>query len=303
MHPDDEQRAVLAAILRRIGADPGDARPLPGGSVNRTYRVARPAGDIVLRFPVDPRRGDEFPVEEWASRAAGRAGIPVADVVRRGVEGGVPFLVSVHVDPHPDPVADPWTRLGLLARAVGSVPLDDAPHSLFSRFGTDLAAAWDAHVRYDLAALDDGDPLLRDGAYDPDALPWLRARFASLARTPFELGFAHGDLAPRNLISRGRDAVPVLIDWGAATTGPTPWTDARRVTEWALVDGTVALADLEAFRDAAGLGGDDARRTLIAMTALHLVDTTRWARERRPDLYPGYAARCRAGLRRLAAEE
>jgi Ser/Thr protein kinase RdoA (MazF antagonist) len=303
MDPDAERPAVLAAILRRIGAAPDDARPLPGGNVNRTYRVTRPTGDVVVRLPVDPRRDDEFPVEEWAARAADRAGIPVAAVVQRGVEDGVPFLVSAYVDPHPEPVDRPWTQLGRLARAVGCVPLDDAPPSLFSRFGTDLAAAWDAHVRYDLAALDDGDPLLVDGAYAADGLPWLRARFASLARTRFDFGLAHGDLAPRNLISRGRDAVPVLIDWGAAATGPAPWTDARRVTEWALVDGTIALADLDAFRDAAGLGGDDARRTLIAMTALHLVDTTRWARERRPDLYAEYAARCRAGLGRLVAAE
>jgi aminoglycoside phosphotransferase (APT) family kinase protein len=155
--------------------------------------------------------------------------------------------------------------------------------------------------RLRLSSLDGDDPLLRDGAYPADALQWLRAHFAALAATPSDHGLAHGDLAPRNLLSRGRDAVPVLIDWGAATTGPTPWTDARRVTEWALVDGSIAAADHDGFLRAAGLDAPGDRRTLVAMTALHLVDTSRWAREQRPDLYAEYAARCRAGLERLAA--
>jgi aminoglycoside phosphotransferase (APT) family kinase protein len=299
--PDAERPAVLDAILRRMGAAPADARELGGGSVNRTYRVARPGGGLVVRIPADPRRADEYPVEEWAAGGAARAGIAVAAVRERGVQDGVPFLVQDFVPPHADPVEQPWSQLGRLARQLGTIDLAAAPDALFSRFGRDLVAAWDAHVAYGLTSLDGADPLREDGAYPADALPWLRARFAALAAIPFDHGLAHGDLAPRNLLSRGRDAVPVLIDWGAAMTGPTPWTDARRVTEWALLDGSIAAADHDGFLRAAGLDAPGDRRTLVAMTALHLVDTTRWAREQRPDLYAEYAARCRAGLERLAA--
>jgi aminoglycoside phosphotransferase (APT) family kinase protein len=294
-----DRPAALDGVLVRIGATPADARELPGGSVNRTYRVARPGGDVVVRIPVDPRREDEFPVEEWAAAAAARAGIPVPAVLERGVEDGVPYLVQEHVPPHAVPVAEPWTELGRLARAVGRVDLADAPASLFTRFGRDLGAAWDAHVAYGLASLDGDDPLLRDGAYPADAAPWLRERFAALAGTRFDHGLAHGDLAPRNLLSRGPDAAPVLLDWGAAETGPTPWTDARRVTAWTRLDGSVTAAEHDAFMAAAGLDGAAAQRTLVAMTALHLVDVTRWARERRPDLYAEHVDRCRAGLARL----
>ncbi|WP_259362838.1 hypothetical protein [Curtobacterium sp. ME12] len=35
------------------------------------------------------------------------------------------------------------------------------------------------------------------------------------------------------------------------------------------------------------------------MTALHLLDVTRWARDRRPDLYDEYLGRCRSGLERI----
>jgi len=297
---DDARPAALDGILRRIGAAPGEARKLPGGSVNRTYRVARTGGDVVVRFPADARRADEFPVEEWAASAAARAGIAVPAVLERGIRDGVPYLVQAFVPSHAEPVADPWTELGRLACAVGRVDPADAPDSLFTRFGRDLPAAWEVHVAYGRASLDGDDPLLRDGAYPADALPWLRERFAALARAPFDHGLAHGDLAPRNLLSRGPGAAPVLIDWGAAETGPTPWTDARRVTAWTHLDGSVTAAEHDAFMAAAGLDDAEAQRTLVAMTALHLVDVTRWARERRPDLYAEHSARCHAGLARLA---
>jgi hypothetical protein len=93
----------------------------------------------------------------------------------------------------------------------------------------------------------------------------------------------------------------VLIDWGAAETGPAPWTDARRVFAWRFIDGSVTRTDHDDFMTAAGLASDDDddHRRLASMTALHLLDVTRWARDRRPDLYDEYLGRCRSGLERI----
>ncbi|WIB75843.1 phosphotransferase [Curtobacterium sp. MCPF17_002] len=291
-------------VLRSVGASASRAEPLPGGAVNHTYRASRDdagTGAVVLRFPVDPLREDEFPVEAWAARQAGRAaGIPVATPLVHGVERGVPFSVSEYVPHDPRPVEHPWTWLGTVARTVGTVPLDEAPSSLFSRFGTDLAQAWSAHVAYNAAALGPGDRLRRDGAYGADgSAEAIRGLLDGLAAQRFDFGLAHGDLAPRNLVSRGPDRPPVLIDWGAAETGPTPWTDARRVFEWAFVDGSITRQEYDEFAVAAGLASDADRRTLASMTTLHLLDVTRWALANRPDLYDEYVERCRAGLERL----
>jgi hypothetical protein len=251
----------------------------------------------VLRFPVDPLREDEFPVEAWAAAQAARVGVPVARPIVHGVSRGVPFAVSEYVPADPRPIEHPWTWLGAVARTVGTIPLDDAPDSLFSRFGRDLATAWSAHLDYGLSALGPGDPLRRDGAYGSAAE--VRGVLEPLVDRPFDFGLAHGDLAPRNLVSRGPARSPVLIDWGAAQTGPMPWTDARRVFEWAFVDGSIARADHQEFVASAGLASDDDRRTLAAMTVLHLLDVTRWALERRPDRYDEYRERCRTGVERL----
>lgn len=298
MLDDDTHRHRLDAVLRAVGSSAGQTERLPGGSVNHTYRVRRAVGaDVVVRFPVDPLRSDEFPVEAWAARAAAAAGISVARPLDHGVQDGVPFIVSEYVAPDPRPIDRPWTWLGSSARTVASIDLGEAPSSLYTRFGTDLAQAWSAHLAYNIAALVADDPLRHDGAYA--AAGALRRHVERLAAERFAFGLAHGDLAPRNLIARGPDRAPVLIDWGAAATGPSPWTDARRVFEWAFVDGTISRAEYDEFTAAAGLATPADHATLASLTALHLVDVTRWARDRRPDLYAEYVGRCRVGLERI----
>lgn len=167
---------------------------------------------------------------------------------------------------------DPVVRLmrGVLERVGGVVG--------YSRFGPDLASAWSAHLDYNVAALDGDDPLGRDLAYASPSE--LRRRLRSLQYQQFPFGLAHGDLAPRNLVSQDAEGAPVLIDRGAAKTGPTSWTDARRVLEWAFVDRSISPDDLDQFLRGAGLAGEHVRETVVSITALHLLDVTSWALER-----------------------
>jgi aminoglycoside phosphotransferase (APT) family kinase protein len=267
------------------------------GVVNAVFRVWGTGFDWVVRFPVDPSRPNEFPLEEWALAVARRAGIRVPEVVGSGVLDDVPFLVLEYLEPaavHPE---NPWAWLGRYAHAVSGVPLTGAPDAVFSRFGRDLPAAWHAHLAYNLDALDDHDPLLHNGGYSKKQQPALRALLTELGSARFEHGLAHGDLAPRNLISRGSTEAPVLLDWGTASVGPAPWTDLQRVYQWAVHDQTVPPAALVRFAAAAGLPlTDDTERMLVRLTVLRFLDLARWARERRPDLYPDYLAACAAGV-------
>lgn len=294
MAHDETPAAVLESLVRELGGAPDHVEALPGGAVNLTHRVRLTTGDVVVRIPRDPLDADVFPVETWATTAAARSGIAVAPVLRSGRRGGLPYLVSEYVEPDPRPVVDPWHRLGRAARAVGVVPLDGAPPSLYSRFGADLPTSWRAHVEYNVRSLAGDDPLLQAGAYTSAST--LRDVLGPLGTTAFDHGLAHGDLAPRNLLSRGPDRAPVLLDWGAAEAGPTPWTDARRVFAWATLDGAVTDTELAAFLAAAGIDSASDRRVLAAMTALHLLDVARWARDRRPDRYASSTERCRRGL-------
>ena len=62
-------------------------------------------------------------------------------------------------------------------------------------------------------------------------------------------------------------------------------------------DQTVPRAALDDFAAAVGLPlTDDTERMLVRLTVLRVLDLARWARERRPDLYPDYLAACAAGI-------
>ncbi|MGY4858829.1 aminoglycoside phosphotransferase family protein [Cryobacterium sp. AP23] len=288
---------LASRIVRGRGREPVAVTPL-GGVVNEVFRVQGAGFDWVVRFSADPERPNEFPVEVWAMRAARQAGIPVPDVVGSGRLDGRPYLVLQYCEPMLDGPADPWTWLGRYARSVSRLPLDGAPEAVFSRFGRDLPAAWRAHLAYNLDALGADDPLQRDGAYSAGERSGLRALLTDLQTAPFDFGLAHGDLAPRNLIAPLRPAAPVLLDWGAASTGPAPWTDLQQVYQWAVHDRTIAPAALAAFAAAAGTPMTEAtERTLVRLTVLRFLDLARWARERRPELYPDYLAACAAGIR------
>lgn len=296
-HEPDAARALR--VVRSLGAEPWTVERL-GGVVNTVLRVRGDGVDWVVRTPVDAARPDEFPLERWALEAAGACGVPVPEVLHVGSSGGVPVMVSHYVVPAAEATARPWWWLGRHAATAARARLDDAPDGLFSRFGRDLDRAWDSHVAYNLSSLTESDQLLADGGYGVDDLPTLRRWVDDLARLDAPQGLVHGDLAPRNLVSQGRDAAPVLLDWGTATTGPAPWADLERVFRTTVLDAEhpwSAVVDV-----AAGMGvtlDDSTLGTLRRLTALRLLDLARWAQARRPDLYPTYRDACAVGLATL----
>ncbi|MFF1573478.1 phosphotransferase [Leifsonia sp. NPDC058292] len=291
----DETRAL--AVARGLGLDVQQAETLPG-VVNVVVRVSGDRADAVVRFAADDSRPNEFPLEEWCYGAARSAGIPSPAVLGSGVHEGVEFLVLEYVQATSAEPIEHWRWLGRYASLIAQLPIgDDAPEELFSRFGRDLPRAWAEHVRYNIAALDEHDDLLALGVYPPSEQGRLTGLLASLDRADFEFGLAHGDLAPRNLIPA--TGAPVLIDWGAATTGPAPWTDVLTVYQWAVDAGTVPLAAFRTFAHAAGIDPVRAAPTLDALSALRHLDLARWAVARRPDLVPRYVQAARDGLARV----
>ena len=288
-----------ARVVGRHGGQADAVFALPG-NVNRVFRVSGPATDWVVRSPLDDRRFDEFPLEVWAARGASGQGVPAPPVVAAGDLDGRPYLVLEYVEPYEtDSPGAAWQWLGRYAARVAVVPLEDAPTQIFSRFGRDLGSAWRAHLQYNLDALSSHDPLLDDGVYARQDRERLRASIEQLMLVDFRHGLAHGDLAPRNLVLRRPPLPPVLLDWGTVTTGPAPWTDLQRVYAWMRYDRSIDELALAQFAEGAGVPLDEqATAVLEQLSAVRFLDLSRWARERRPDLYP---EQCRSSRLALAA--
>lgn len=300
MAPSDDDVAFATRIAGMHGGGADQIASLPG-VVNSVLRVTGVSNDWVVRFPVDRQRPNEFPTEIWVAHQASELGIDTPPVVATGYLDNRPYMVVEYIAPQGEPDDDQmWSWLGRYAATLAMVPLDDAPDEIFSRFGRDLSSAWRSHLRYNLDELSERDSLIVDGVYLRQDLDRLRALLEPLEMTDLAFGIAHGDLAPRNLIPRHTPLPPALIDWGATTTGPAPWTDLQQVYVWAVHDRTISLDALHHFAAAAGLPmGDRVTAILNQMTALRFLDLARWAKDRRPDLYDNYRHSSRVGLRNI----
>ena len=96
-----------------------------------------------------------------------------------------------------------------------------------------------------------------------------------LADTKMSFGLSHGDLASGNVLVRP-DGALVLIDWGAATCGPIPYTDLLILERIHASDDNPSIKDLAAY--AVGYDLDLGRicPTLDAIRKLTALDLVRW---------------------------
>lgn len=296
---------IAASAGLRVGAGGGSVRPLTGGNQNHVFRVRGPGTDAVVRFARDDARWDcdPFDVEAWCLPTARAAGIPTAPLLARGRLEGVSYLVLGYVPgaTRTRGSVEEWHLLGTFARRAAQVlPDDDAPDGLFGRFGRDLPLAWQRHLQFNLDALGPSDPLLAAGVYAADDAGSVARILEMLRAVPFDHGLAHGDLSPRNLVVPDLGAA-VLIDWGAASAGPAPWTDLLVVRRWWLGQDPqtpVTDDDLEAFAQGCGIDLVAEAPTIDALELVHALDVVRWALDRRPDRFPELRGAARLTVRR-----
>ena len=164
----DRNAALAVRIATQLGLPVEPLETLRAGSVNQTFVVGYDAERCVIRFAVDPLRVDEFVTEAWCMRLAAAHGIASPAVVAVGTLEGVPYAVHRFV-PHVAQDAaggrHVWETLGRYARTIHGLPIsDDAPDGLFTRFGRDLAPAWQAHLAFNLAELTPADRLIALGS-------------------------------------------------------------------------------------------------------------------------------------------
>lgn len=298
--------ALAWRIADTLGLRPNHVRAVRDqGRVNHVFvvRCAAVAGAgerCVVRFALDPLRGDGYAVEAWCLVEAARHGIPGPEVVAVGTLDDVPYLVESYVDGVAGTMGGlaEWRTLGSYGRVVHAIPVTaEAPDGLFSRFGRDPAAAWRAHLSYNVGELNPSDPLIELGVYEIEVQPLLLEVMSRLGANDVAFGLSHGDLSLRNLLLPG-DGPPVLLDWDTAAVGPVPETDLLSLLRMHQGEDYPDRHGLEAFADGYGVVLDDVLPALTDQLVLAHLDVVRWARERRPDLLPETAAAARTGVAR-----
>jgi Ser/Thr protein kinase RdoA (MazF antagonist) len=281
--------AQLAAAIAEVhGLHAPSVTPIVGeGSVNHVFVVRSGEGALVVRFAIDSARQDSIDVEAWALTQATAHGIPSPSVVATGHVSGVPYLVQAFVEGVSGTERrslQQWRTLGEYASMVHAIPVTaEAPDALFSRFGRDLPQAWQAHLQYNMDQLVETDPLITLGVYEIGQQSTLRARIINLQATHWTFGLNHGDLSMRNLLVP-EYGDPVLIDWGSARAGPSPFLDFMNLRTAHCQQDDPSDQELRAFADGYGVSLERIEETLEDLAVLEALDLVRWAIDQRPDL-------------------
>jgi aminoglycoside phosphotransferase (APT) family kinase protein len=290
------------AMVEQLGPKGRSCREIVGlGEVNHVFVVDTPDGKWVIRFHRDPLEVDNYEKEAWCLCAMPTVGVPVPEFIGRGTVDGVSFIAQSFVEgenANDFRCHDLWSTLGRYCRAIGELTLgDSAPDSLFPRFGRDLKANWRQHIEYNLSQLTPDDPLLSLGAYELKHQDLLRASFSNLGEQIDRFGLTHGDLVPRNvLVSPGNQ--PVVLDWGSAFTGPSPYADYNRI--WS-DPGTEQFSyqELASFAEGYGSSLESMLGAMQDLKLLDRIDVIRWAIDRRPDRIIELVAKAKQATFRL----
>lgn len=290
--------AQLASAIGELhGLHAPSVTPIVGaGSANHVFVLRSSDATLVVRFAIDVARQDSVDLEAWALTQAAMHGIPSPSVVATGCLSGVPYLVQTFVEGVSGTerrTPQLWRTLGAYASRMHDIPITaEAPDTLFSRFGRDLPQAWQAHLQYSMDQLVKTDPLIALGVYEIGQQHSLRARITNLEATDLRFGLNHGDLSMKNLLVP-EYGVPVLIDWGSARAGPSPFLDFVGLLTAHRQQNDPSDAELLSFADGYGVSLEKIRETLENLMVIEALDLVRWAIDQRPDLLPQVAESAR----------
>jgi aminoglycoside phosphotransferase (APT) family kinase protein len=124
--------------------------------------------------------------------------------------------------------------------------------------------------------------LIALGVYEIGQQSSLRARISNLEATEWMFGLNHGDLSLTNLLVP-EHGLPVLIDWGSARAGPSPFLDFVGLLTAHRVQNDPSDQELLAFADGYGISLDTISETLENLMVIEALDLVRWAIDQRPD--------------------
>ena len=201
---------------------------LSGGLTNFVFSFRSKDGDFVIRISPDPHRINLFFKEQWASQAARKEGVPVAEILEVGAELiGHPYMVIRAVDgndaTHHPKRLEILRELGRLGAKINSIRTkgfgqtfdwSDNKLSKNSSFKDWLYGEYDAEGKVGL--------LEKHKLITPDRSKRLKKIFRESSTTRSRPVLNHSDLRLKNVIADDDGKVLALIDWEGCTSNISP---------------------------------------------------------------------------------
>lgn len=249
----DKFQDLARAVIKHHFGRARQVKYLSGGLTNFVFSFRSEGESYVIRISPDPHRINLFYKEQWASAAAKKAGVPVADILEVGAELiGLPFMVTRSIEGaeatyHPKRI-EILNELGRLGEKINSIPTkgfgqtfdwSDNKLSVNSRFKDWLYSEYDAEGKLEL--------LQRHRLITSKRAHALKKIFSEASRSKARPVLNHSDLRLKNVIADKDGKINAVIDWEGCTSNIAPaW-------ELSLALHDLGIDEMQSFLDGYGI--------------------------------------------------
>ena len=211
----------------------------PSGLTNFVFTVKHAEGNFVLRISPDSGRLNTFIKEQWAQKAARKAGAPVPEILEVGAEViPFPYMISTTVEGH-EATHHPerfeilrqmgqWAARINKIRTKGFGETFDWSENQLSR-NKSFKEYLENEYRYGSKL----QTLAKHRLLTRSQIGTLEKIFTEAGKTRQNGALTHGDLRLKNVIADGDGRIIAILDWGSCTSNIAP--------QWEL---SIALHDL-----------------------------------------------------------
>lgn len=284
------------------------------GACNINYLIENSIPKIVVKLSKPHREYkalEEYRKEEWCVRKAQKLDIPTPRILEVNQYGGRAYQIQSYVEG--TPVADlkgasslsenvkikVWQKLGEYTKKINSIPVTGWGENLLNETG-EFSDSWKKYVHYNIDSLNNNDELIRMGVLSEKTSNSVKRIFQSLLDKNFTFGLCHNDIALRNTIIDS-EGIIYLLDWGTARAEIVPHCDLNEILSASKPD----KKTLQAFLDGYGISLHEfelMKPELEELKLLNVIDTLRWAIDRKPENFEEYVTHARASVVKLVAK-
>lgn len=224
----DKFRGLARTVIKRHFGSVRQVKYLSGGLTNFVFSFRADDGDFIIRISPDPHRINSFIKEQWATSAAKKEGVPVAEILEVGSEMiGLPYMITRALDGG-DAVHHPkrleiLRELGRLGKKINSIKTagfgqsfdwSDNKLSRNASFKDWLYNEYDAEGKLEL--------LRTHKLITPQRTRALKKVFSAAAKEKGRPVLNHSDLRLKNVIANEKGGIMAVIDWEGCTSNIAP---------------------------------------------------------------------------------
>lgn len=279
-------------IEHHFGSPPRRITPKTAGLSNFVFEAKHAEGDFIVRLSPEAASMDLFLKEQWAERAAAKAGVPTAEILEVGTSViPFPYMITRSVTgteaiSHPKRM-DIVREMGRYASIINSIKTKGYGETFdWSRNKLSRQATWQHYLKDEYRWEEKAEALEKHRVFLPAQSKQIKKIFRDAMNLKPRTSLNHSDMRLKNVITDDAGKILAIIDWEKCTSNIAP--------QWEL---SLALHDLgidekQRFIEGYGLSAKKFAEIAPLVKAFNMLNYT-------PEVDNLAAAKDKAGIERI----